>query len=63
MGTEPHDVLLDAEDLEIIQIHPAYRQELFLKLVDRAVNVRVVHLHRPHSHQTKQLSTLFIAVA
>ncbi len=38
MSAEAHDILLDAENLEIIQIHLVHRIELLRELLRRAVN-------------------------
>src|SRR6202171_416789 len=46
-----HQILLDAEELEVFQIHLVHGIELSFELVLRAIDVRVVHLHRAHSHQ------------
>ena len=45
VGGETHDVFLDAEDLEILQIHLVHGVELVLELLLGAVDVGVVHLH------------------
>ena len=45
MGGETHQVFLDAEDLEILQIHLVHGVELLGELLLGAVDVRVVHLH------------------
>ena len=44
VGGEAHDILLDAEELEVFQIHLVHRVELRLELVFRAIDVGVVHL-------------------
>ena len=60
---EAHDVFLDAENLEIFQIHFVDRVELGRELFRRAINVRVVHVQRAHAHEAEQLARLLVAIA
>ena len=62
MRREAHQIFLNPEEREIFQIHLVHGVELRLELVRRAVNVRVVHLHRAHPHQPEQLATLLVAI-
>ena len=61
-GAEPHLVLLEPENLEILQIHLVDRVELGGKLLRRAIDMRVVHVERPHPHQAEQLARLLVAI-
>ncbi len=63
MGREAHDVLVDSENLEVLQVHLVHRAKLLLKLVLRAVNMRVVHLHGTHTHEAEKLAALLVAIA
>ena len=63
MRGETHEVFVDPEDLEILQVHLVDRVELGLELRLGAVEVRVVHLHRTHAHQAEKLARLLVAVA
>jgi hypothetical protein len=60
---EAHDVFLDAENLEILQIHLVDRVELGGELLRRAIDVRVVHVERAHAHEAEQFARLLVAVA
>jgi len=62
VGAETHHVFLDAEDLEILQIHLVHRVELGGELLRRAINMRIVHVQRPHAHEAEQFARLFVAV-
>ena len=63
MGGEAHDVFLDAEDLEILQIHLVHGVELALELLLGAVDVGVVHLERAHAHEAEEFAALLVAIA
>ena len=56
-------IFLDAEDLEIFQIHLVHRVELRLELLLGAVDVRVVHLQRAHAHEAEEFAALLVAIA
>ena len=60
---EAHDVFLDAENLEILQIHLVDRVELLRELLRRAINVRVVHVERADAHEAEQFARLLVAIA
>src|SRR5436305_7989193 len=62
MRRETHQIFLDPEELEIVQIHLVDGIELGFELLRRHVKMRVVHLHRAHPHQSKQLAALFVAI-
>jgi hypothetical protein len=51
VGRKAHDVFLDPEDLEILQIHLVDGVELLFELLLGAVDVGVVHLQRAHAHE------------
>ena len=51
------------KQLEILQVQVDHVGELLLELLLRAVDVRVVHLHRAHAHQAEQLAAFLVAVA
>ncbi len=63
MGGETHDVFLDAEDLEILQIHLVHGVELRFELLLGAVDVGVVHLERAHAHEAEEFAALLVAIA
>ena len=56
MGAEAHQIFLDAEDLEILQIHLVHGVELLRELLRRAIDVRVVHVERAHAHEAEQFA-------
>ena len=60
---EAHLVLLDAENLEVVQIHLVHGVELALELRLGAVDVGVVHLHGAHAHEAQEFARLLVAVA
>ena len=62
VGGETHDVFLDPEDLEILQIHLVDGVELGFELLFGAVDVGVVHLQRTHAHEAEEFAALFVAV-
>ena len=59
---EAHLILLDAEDLEVFQVHLVHRAELVGELFGGAVEVRVVHVHGAHAHEAEELARLLVAV-
>ena len=63
VGGETHDVFLDAEDLEILQIHLVHGEELGFELLFGAVDVGVVHLERAHAHEAEEFAALLVAIA
>ena len=63
MRAESHDVFLDAEDFEILQIHFVDRVELGGELVRGAIDVGVVHVERAHAQEADQFAALLVAVA
>ncbi len=63
VGGESHDILIDAEDLEVLEIHLVHGAEFLSELLFRAIDVRVVHLHRAHAHEAKELTALLVAIA
>ena len=60
---ETHDIFLDAENLEILQIHLVHRVELGGELLRGAIDVRVVHVQRAHAHEAEQFARLLVAIA
>ena len=60
---EAHDVLVDAEDLEVFLVDVDHVHEFLLEVFFRAVDVGIVHLHRAHAHQPEQLAAFLVAVA
>src|SRR5256714_1927116 len=62
VGRESHQILFDAEKLEVIQIHFVYGIELRLELLRRHIEMGVVHLHRAHAHKSKQLAALLVTM-
>jgi hypothetical protein len=60
---EAHDVFLDAENLEILQIHFVDGIELGGELFRRAIDVRIVHVERADAHEAEQFARLLVAVA
>ncbi len=63
VGAETHDVFLDAEDFEILEIHFVDGIELLGELLWSAVDVGVVHVERAHAHEAEKFARLFVAVA
>src|SRR5437763_4663481 len=59
---EPHHVSIDSEKPEIVQIHFVDGIELGLELLWRHVKMGVVHLQRAHTHETKELAALLVAM-
>ena len=59
---EAHQVFLNSEELEIIEIHLVHRVELGLELFRRHVKMRVVHLERTHPHQSEQFAAPLVAI-
>ena len=62
VGGKAHDVFLDPEDLEILQIHLIDGVELLFELLLGAVDVGVVHLERAHPHEPEEFADLLVAV-
>ena len=62
MGGESHEVLFEAEDLEVFEIHLIHGDELRFELFRGAVQMGVVHLHRSDPHEAEQFTGLFVAV-
>ncbi len=62
MRRETHQIFVDPEELEIIQIHLVHGVELRFELLRRHVEMRIVHLHRAHPHQSEQLAALLVAI-
>ncbi len=63
VGAQAHHVLIDAENFKVLVVQVDDSHELLLELVFSAVHVGIVHLHRAHAHQPKQLAALFVTVA
>ena len=61
MRAQAHQVLVDAEDLEVLVVQVDHAHELLLEQVFGDVEVGVVHLHRAHAHQPEQLAGLLEA--
>ena len=59
---EAHDVFLDAEKLEILEVHFVHGVEFLGELIGRAIDVRVVHVHGTDAHEAEQLAALLIAI-
>src|SRR5437867_1348239 len=62
MRRKAHQIFLDPEKLEIVQIHLVYGVELRFELLRRHVEMGVVHLERAHPHQSEQLAALLVAI-
>jgi len=62
VGGEAHQVFLDAEDIEVLEIHLVHGIELGLELIFRAVDVGVVHLHGTDAHEAEEFAGLLVAV-
>ncbi len=62
MRRETHQIFLDPEELEIVQIHFVHGVEFRFELFRRAIDVRVVHVQQAHPHQSKQLAALLVAI-
>ena len=60
---ETHDVFLDPEELEVIQIQFVHGEELGFELLLGAVDVGVVHLERTHAHEAEEFAALLVAMA
>ena len=63
VGGETHHVFVDAEDLEILEIHFIDRPELGFELLLGAVDVGVVHLHGTDAHEAEEFAALLVAIA
>ena len=63
MQTETHDILLDAEQFEVLVIKCHHAHELLLELFLRAIDVGVIHLHRADAHQAEEFARFLVAVA
>ena len=59
---ETHQIFVDPEELEIVQIHFVHRIELGFELLRRHVEMGVVHLQRAHPHESEQLAALLVAI-
>ena len=59
---EAHAEFLKPENLEIFQVHFVDGSEFVGELLRRAVDVRVVHLHRPHAHEAHQFAGTLVAI-
>ena len=59
---ETHQIFVDPEELEIIQIHFVHGIELRFELLRRHVEVRVIHLQRAHPHESEQLAALLVPI-
>src|ERR1043166_9346889 len=59
---ETHQVFLDPEELEVIEVHFVHGIKLVLELLRCHVQVGVVHVQQTHPHQSKQLATLLVAI-
>ena len=57
-----HPIFFNAEYLVVVGMQPHHGDELFLALLRRTINVRIVHGEPPHSQQPRQLTGLLIAV-
>ncbi len=62
MSGESHEVLFEAEDLEVFEVHLIHGDELRFELFRGAVQMGVVHLHRADPHEAEQFTGLFVAV-
>ena len=62
VGGETHEVFLDPEEPEILQIHLIDGVKLLFELLLGAVDVGVVHLERAHPHEPEELARLFVAI-
>ena len=58
-----HHIFFNPENLKVFHIEINNRHELFFKLLFRAVDVGIVHLHRADAHQPKKFAAFFVAVA
>jgi hypothetical protein len=63
MRGKAHLVFLQAENLEVLEIHLVHGAEFPCELLFRAINMGIVHVQRTHAHETEKLAALFIAVA
>ena len=59
---ETHQIFVDPEQLEVVQIHLVDGIELRFELLRCHVEMGVVHLQRAHSHEPKQLAALLVAI-
>src|SRR5262249_55429967 len=62
MRRETHQIFVDSEELEVTQVHFVYGIELSFELLRRHVQVGIVHVQRTHTHESKQLATLLVAI-
>ena len=62
VSAETHDVFLNAENFEILQIHVVDPIEFLGELVLCAIDVRVVHVERTHAHQPEQFAALLVTI-
>src|ERR1051326_3451651 len=62
VSREAHQISIDPEQLEIVQIHLVYSVELRLELLRRHIEMSIVHLQRAHSHKPEQFAALFVSV-
>ena len=63
VGAEAHAVFLEAENLEVLQVHLVDGAKFVGELLWGAVDMRIVHLHRTHAHEAHQFAGTLIAVA
>ena len=57
-----HQIFVDPEKLEVIQIHLVHRIELGFELLRRHVEMRIIHLQRAYPHKAEQLAALLVAI-
>ena len=61
-SAETHLIFLETENLEILQVHLVDCIELLGELLGRAIDVRVIHVERPHAHQAEEFARLLVPV-
>ena len=59
---EPHVVFLDVHQVVIARVQAHHAEELVLRLVVAAIDMRVVHAKAAHAHQSRQAARGFVAV-
>ena len=51
---QAHDIIINPEDSEILDVHVNHTHEFALKLLFSTVNMGVIHLHATNSHKAHQ---------
>ncbi|MFM1944955.1 MAG: hypothetical protein RI897_3937 [Verrucomicrobiota bacterium] len=56
MGAEAHDVFIEAEDLEVFEVHLIDCVEFLGELVGGAIDMGVVHVEGSDAHEAEEFA-------